>query len=61
MRESRSIDSKNYLCLIFDDVYVYIIEDSGYKYFIFALTKNKEKVLRKYDELCYKIKNQVEK
>ena len=41
-------DSENPLCLIFNDVDVYIVKKSdGYKYLIFASTNKNKKVLRR--------------
>ena len=43
---NRNIGSENPLCLNFDDVDGYIIEESNEnKYLVFALTKNTKKVL----------------
>ena len=40
--DNENIDNESPLCLIFNDVDRYIIEESnGDKYLIFALTKNK--------------------
>ena len=59
--DNENIDCENPLCLIFNDVNGYIIEESNrYKYLIFVYTKNNKKVLRKYNELWDKIKNQIE-
>ena len=56
-----NIDTENPLCLSFNDVDRYIIEESnGCKYLIFASTNNNKKVLRKYTELWDEIKNQIE-
>ena len=44
----------------FSDVDAYIIEESGDKYLIFALTKKIKKCEKKYAELFDEIKNQIE-
>ena len=57
---NQNIDRENPVCLIFNDVDGYIIEESNKdKYLIFALTKNNKKVLRIYRKLWDKIKNQI--
>ena len=62
---SENNDSENPLCLI-NDVDGYIIECSsieesnGYKYLIFASTKNNKKVLEKYKKIWNEIKYQIE-
>ena len=43
--DNQNIDSENTLHLSFSDVDVYIIEESGNKYLVFALTKKNKKVL----------------
>ena len=49
------------LCLVFNDVDVYIIEKSNEKkYLVFALTKNNKNVLGNYRKLWNEIKNQIE-
>ena len=49
------------LCLVFNDVDVYIIEESNEKkYLVFALTKNNKNVLGNYRKLWNEIKNQIE-
>ena len=56
-----NIDSENPLCLSFNDVDPYIIEERNEsKCFVLALTKNNKKVLRKYAEHFDVIKNQNE-
>ena len=61
MRISFDIVSENPLCLIFNNVNGYIIEESNrHKYFIFASTKNNRKVLEKYTKLWNEIKNRIE-
>ena len=48
--DNENIDSENPLCLLFNDVDVYIIEENnGYKYLIFA--KNNKGVLKRYKEI----------
>ena len=49
----------NTLCFSFSDVDAYIIEESGSKYLIFALTKKSKKVLKIYKKLWNEIKNQI--
>ena len=59
--DNENIDSENLLCLIFNDVDINIIEENnGYKYLIFASTKNNKGVLRRYKEIWNKIKSQIE-
>ena len=59
--DHENIGSENPLCLVFNNVDGYIIEESyEYKYLIFASTNNNKKVLRKYTELYDEIKNQTE-
>ena len=49
------------LCLVFNDVDAYIIEESNEKkYLVFALTKNNKNVLANYRKLWNEIKNQIE-
>ena len=46
--DSESTDSENPLCLIFNDVNAYIINDNdGYKYLIFASTNKNKKSIKK--------------
>ena len=57
---NQNIDSENPLCLIFNNVDAYIIEEiNENKYLIFALTKNNKKVLEIYRKLRNEIKNQI--
>ena len=50
--EHINIDSESPLCIIFNDVDAYIIEENnGYKYLIFACTNKNKKVLRKYTDV----------
>ena len=55
--DNENIDNENPLCLIFNNVDGYIIgcnsieESNGYKYLIFAPTKDNKKVLQKYSKL----------
>ena len=56
---NRNIDSENTLCLTFSDVNGYIIEESGNKDLIFALTKKNKKVLKLCRKLWNEIKNQI--
>ena len=59
--DNENIDSENPLCIIFNDVDGYIIEESnGYKYLIFASTKDNKRLLRMYTGIWVEIKNQIE-
>ena len=54
---NQNIDNEVSLCFSFSDVDAYIIEKSGNKYLIFALTKNNKKVLPvKYKKNFMKIR-----
>ena len=46
-----NIDSENRFYLVFNNVDGYLEESNGYKYLIFASTKNNKKVLKKYTKL----------
>ena len=56
--DNQNIDNEVPLCLSFSDADVYIIEENGNKYLIFALTKNNRKVLEIYKIIWSKIKKQ---
>ena len=56
---NQNIDSKNPLCLIFNAVDVYIIDESENKYLVFSLTKRNKNVLGIYRKLWNEIKNQI--
>ena len=59
--DSESINSENPLCLTFNEVDTYIInENDGYKFLIFVSTNKDKKVLRRYAELFDQIENQIE-
>ena len=60
MRQSINSDSENIICLSFSDVDGYIIQESGNKYLIFALTRESKKVLETYKKLWNEIENQIE-
>ena len=45
---TQNTDGENPLCLSFSDVDTYIIEESGNKYLIFALTEKNKKVIELY-------------
>ena len=57
--DNKNIDGQNTLCLFFNNVDPYIIEESGNKYLIFALKKKNKKVLEIYRKLWNKIKNRI--
>ena len=56
---NQNIDIENPLCFSFSDADAYIIEESGSKYLIFALTKNNKKALGIYKKLWIKLKNKL--
>ena len=56
----RSLDDENSLYLIFNNVDVYIEENNGNKYLIFASTDKSKEVLENYTELWDEIKDQIE-
>ena len=57
---NQNIDTENPLCPNFTDVEAHIIEESGARYLIFALTKKNKKVLEIHRKLWNKIKKQIE-
>ena len=56
---TQNTDGENPLCLSFRDVDTYIIEESGNKYLIFALTEKNKKVLELYKKRWSEIRKQV--
>ena len=56
---SQNIDREIPLCLSFNNVDVYIIEENEDKYLILTLTENNKKVLELYKKLWSEIKKQV--
>ena len=56
---TQNTDGENLLCLSFSDVDTYIIEESGNKYLIFALTEKNKKVLELYKKRWSEIRKQV--
>ena len=56
---TQNTDGENPLCLSFSDVDTYIIEESGNKYLIFALTEKNKKVLELYKKRWSEIRKQV--
>ena len=59
--DSENIDRENPLCIIFDNVDGYIIEESNrHKYLLFASTKDNKKIFSKYTKVWDEIKNQFE-
>ena len=56
---NQNIDKEVPLCLSFSDVDAYIIEESGSKYLIFALTENNKEVLELYKKLWNEIKYHI--
>ena len=54
--DNQNIDKEVPLCLSFSNVLVYIIEESGNKFLIIALTENNKEVLEMYKKLWNEIK-----
>ena len=48
------------LCLSFNDIDAYIIEENENKYLILALTENNRKMLEMYKKLWSEVKKQIE-
>ena len=48
---NQNIDNELPLCLSFNDIDAYIIEENKNKYLIFALTENNKKILEMYKKL----------
>ena len=55
-----NIDSENSLCHVFNNVDGYIEEINGDKYLVFASRDKNKEIFKKYTELWYEIKNQIE-
>ena len=58
--ESENISSVNPLYLIIGEVIGYIEENNGNKYLVFDSTDENKEVLKKYTELWYVIKSEIE-
>ena len=56
--DNQNVDSDDTLCFSFSDANAYVIEESGNKYLILALSKKNKKVLEIYKKLWNEITNQ---
>ena len=58
--DNQNIDNELPLCLSFNDIDAYIIEENKNKYLIFALAKNNRKLLQMCKKLWSEVKKQIE-
>ena len=58
--DNQKIYNELSLCLSFNDINAYVIEENENKYLIFALTENKRRMLEMYNKLWSEFKKQIE-